>query len=74
MMKLLKLKIWGALFLVAGYIFVGNLFFDYIINREVPGFLQLIASLVMMFLALVVILYTTSIIVNSINLSKKKKR
>jgi hypothetical protein len=74
MKKFFNPKAWTLLLVVVCYIITANLFFEYIINREVPGFIQVISSITMGFCGILVIYQVVSFLVNSINFKKKKKR
>jgi hypothetical protein len=70
MKKLFNPKAWILVLTIASYIVAANLFFEYIINREIPGFIQLITSIVMIFIGALVIYKIASFLVNSINFKK----
>jgi hypothetical protein len=71
MKDIFKFKIsgWGVLALTIVYVFIMNLFFDYVISREVDSVLQLGAS----FLALVYSVWQVQIIISYFNETFKTK-
>jgi hypothetical protein len=72
MKDIFKFKItgWGVLALTIVYVFIMNLFFDYVISREVESILQLGAS----FLALVYSVWQAQIIISYFNETIKTKK
>ena len=58
-----KISGWGVLALTIVYVFIMNLFFDYVISREVDSILQLGAS----FFALVYSVWQVQIIISYFN-------
>jgi hypothetical protein len=69
MKGILKITGWGVLALTIVYVFIMNLFFDYVISREVDSILQLGAS----FLAIVYSVWQVQIIVSYFNTTIKTK-
>jgi hypothetical protein len=70
MKKFFNPTAWILVLTIVSYIVAANLFFEYIINREIPGFIQLITSIVMIFIGALVIYKIASFLVNSINFKK----
>jgi nitrogen fixation protein FixH len=71
MKNLFKFNItgWHVLAALLAYIFVMNLFFDYVISREVDSLVQLGAS----FIALIYTVWQVQIIISYINKTIKTK-
>ena len=71
MKKIFKFNItgWHVLALTVVYFFIMNLFFDYVISREVDSLVQLGAS----FIALVYTVWQIQIIISYINKTIKTK-
>ena len=71
MKAIFKFKIsgWGVLALTIVYVFIMNLFFDYVISREVDSILQLGAS----FFALVYSVWQVQIIISYFTKTIKTK-
>jgi hypothetical protein len=70
MKSILKITGWGVLALTIVYVFIMNLFFDYVISREVDSILQLGAS----FLALVYSVWQAGIIISYFTKTIKTKK
>jgi hypothetical protein len=70
MKGILKITGWGVLALTIVYVFIMNLFFDYVISREVDSILQLGAS----FLALVYSVWQAGIIISYFTKTIKTKK
>lgn len=66
-MNILKSKVWIVLGLLLTYGFLLNYFFEYIINREISGYIQLFFSFFMLIIAVVIIYYSIKTILNIIN-------
>lgn len=45
MRKFSELRLWLSILLVFVYVFIADMFFDYIINVEFDGFLQMVFSI-----------------------------
>jgi predicted membrane chloride channel (bestrophin family) len=71
MFKTEKLGLWGVILLTTIYLYVINLYFEYIINREVSSEIQIVLGLV----ALSYTIFQIKLIVNKLsNLFKKEKK
>lgn len=67
----IKLGLWGLVGTTIIYIYIMNLFFNYVINREVDEILQIGAS----FMALIYTVFQIKLIVKEvINLFKKEEK
>jgi predicted membrane chloride channel (bestrophin family) len=71
MFKTEKLGLWGVIILTTIYLYVINLYFEYIINREVESEIQIVLGLV----ALSYTIFQIKLIVNKLsNLFKKEEK
>jgi predicted membrane chloride channel (bestrophin family) len=71
MFKTEKLGLWGVILLTTIYLYVINLYFEYIINREVSSEIQIVLGLV----ALSYTIFQIKLIVNKLsNLFKKEEK
>jgi predicted membrane chloride channel (bestrophin family) len=71
MFKKEKLGLWGVIILTTIYLYVINLYFEYIINREVESEIQIVLGLV----ALSYTIFQIKLIVNKLsNLFKKEEK
>jgi hypothetical protein len=71
MFKTEKLGLWGVILLTTIYLYVINLYFEYIINREVSSEIQIVLGLV----ALSYTIFTLKLIVNLVyNFIKKEEK
>jgi len=71
MFKTEKLGLWGVIILTTIYLYVINLYFEYIINREVASEIQIVLGLV----ALSYTIFQIKLIVNKLsNLFKKEEK
>jgi hypothetical protein len=69
MFKVEKLGVWGVIILTTVYFFVMNMFFEYVINREVYPIVQIWAGLIALFYTVLMV----RLIVNLINNFIKKE-
>jgi hypothetical protein len=69
MFKVEKLGVWGVIILTTVYFFVMNMFFEYVINREVYPIVQIWAGLIVLFYTVLMV----RLIVNLINNFIKKE-
>jgi uncharacterized membrane protein YagU involved in acid resistance len=69
MFKVEKLGVWGVIILTTVYFFVMNMFFEYVINREVYPIVQIWAGLIVLFYTVLMV----RLIVNLINNFLKKE-
>jgi hypothetical protein len=66
-----KLGLWSIVGLTIVYLYIMNLYFDYVVSRNVDGFLQMVVT----FVALFYTVFHIQLIVNSvINLINKKEK
>jgi hypothetical protein len=66
-----KLGLWSIVGLTIVYLYIMNLYFDYVVSRNVDGFLQMVVT----FVALLYTVFHIQLIVNSvINLINKKEK
>jgi hypothetical protein len=71
MFKVEKLGLWGVIILTTIYLYVINLYFEYIINREVASEIQIVLGLV----ALSYTIFQIKLIVNKLsNFLKKEEK
>ena len=71
MFRVEKLGLWGVIILTTIYLYVINLYFEYIINREVASEIQIVLGLV----ALSYTIFQIKLIVNKLsNLFKKEEK
>jgi hypothetical protein len=71
MFKTEKLGLWGVILLTTIYLYVINLYFEYIINREVSSEIQIVLGLV----ALSYTIFQIKLIVNKLsNFLKKEEK
>jgi hypothetical protein len=71
MFKTEKLGLWGVIILTTIYLYLMNLYFEYIINREVESEIQIVLGLV----ALSYTIFQIKLIVNKLsNLFKKEEK
>jgi len=71
MFKTEKLGLWGVIILTTIYLYVINLYFEYIINREVASEIQIVLGLV----ALSYTIFQIKLIVNKLsNFLKKEEK
>lgn len=71
MFKTEKLGLWGVIILTTIYLYVINLYFEYIINREVASEIQIVLGL----LTLSYTIFQIKLIVNKLsNLFKKEEK
>jgi len=71
MFKTEKLGLWGVIILTTIYLYVINLYFEYIINREVASEIQIVVSLV----ALAYTIFQVKLIVKkAVSLFKKEEK
>lgn len=71
MFKTEKLGLWGVIILTTIYLYLMNLYFEYIINREVASEIQIIVSLV----ALAYTIFQVKLIVKkAVSLFKKEEK
>jgi hypothetical protein len=71
MFKTEKLGLWGVIILTTIYLYVINLYFEYIINREVESEIQIVLGLV----ALSYTIFQIKLIVNKLsNFLKKEEK
>jgi len=71
MFKTEKLGLWGVIILTTIYLYLMNMYFEYIINREVESEIQLVLGLV----ALSYTIFQIKLIVNKLsNLFKKEEK
>jgi hypothetical protein len=71
MFKKEKLGLWGVIILTTIYLYVINLYFEYIINREVESEIQIVLGLI----ALSYTIFQIKLIVNKLsNLFKKEEK
>jgi hypothetical protein len=66
-----KLGLWSIVGLTIVYLYIMNLYFDYVVSRNVDGFLQMVVTFVVLFYTV----FHIQLIVNSvINLINKKEK
>ena len=71
MFRVEKLGLWGVIILTTIYLYVINLYFEYIINREVASEIQIVLGLV----ALSYTIFQIKLIVNKLsNFFKKEEK
>ena len=71
MFKVEKLGTWGVIILTTIYLYLMNLYFEYIINREVASEIQIVVSLV----ALAYTIFQVKLIVKkAVSLFKKEEK
>jgi ABC-type sugar transport system permease subunit len=71
MFKKEKLGLWGVIILTTIYLYLMNLYFEYIINREVASEIQIVVSLV----ALAYTIFQVKLIVKkAVSLFKKEEK
>jgi|LakMenE18May11ns_1017448.scaffolds.fasta_scaffold8656715_2 hypothetical protein len=71
MFKTDKLGLWGVIILTTIYLYLMNMYFEYIINREVSSEIQIVLGLV----ALSYTIFQIKLIVNKLsNLFKKEEK
>ena len=71
MFKTDKLGLWGVIILTTIYLYLMNVYFEYIINREVSSEIQIVLGLV----ALSYTIFQIKLIVNKLsNLFKKEEK
>jgi hypothetical protein len=71
MFKTEKLGLWGVIILTTIYLYLMNMYFEYIINREVESEIQIVLGLV----ALSYTIFQIKLIVNKLsNLFKKEEK
>jgi hypothetical protein len=71
MFKKEKLGLWGVIILTTIYLYLMNVYFEYIINREVSSEIQIVLGLV----ALSYTIFQIKLIVNKLsNLFKKEEK
>jgi ABC-type sugar transport system permease subunit len=71
MFKTEKLGLWGVIILTTIYLYLMNLYFEYIINREVASEIQIVVSLV----ALAYTIFQVKLIVKkAVSLLKKEEK
>jgi hypothetical protein len=71
MFRVEKLGVWGVIILTTIYLYVINLYFEYIINREVASEIQIVLGLV----ALSYTIFQIKLIVNKLsNFLKKEEK
>jgi ABC-type sugar transport system permease subunit len=71
MFKTEKLGLWGVIILTTIYLYLMNLYFEYIINREVASEIQIVVSLV----ALAYTIFQVKLIVKkAVSLFKKEEK
>jgi hypothetical protein len=71
MFKTEKLGLWGVIILTTIYLYLMNVYFEYIINREVSSEIQIVLGLV----ALSYTIFQIKLIVNKLsNLFKKEEK
>ena len=71
MFKTEKLGLWGVIILTTIYLYLMNLYFEYIINREVASEIQIVVSLV----ALAYTIFQVQLIVKkAVSLFKKEEK
>jgi hypothetical protein len=71
MFKTEKLGLWGVIILTTIYLYLMNMYFEYIINREVSSEIQIVLGLV----ALSYTIFQIKLIVNKLsNLFKKEEK
>jgi hypothetical protein len=67
MFKKEKLGLWGVIILTTIYLYLMNLYFEYIINREVASEIQIVVSLV-------ALAYVKLIVKKAVSLFKKEEK
>lgn len=71
MFKTEKLGLWGVIILTTIYLYLINLYFEYILSREVAGEIQIVVSLI----ALAYTIFQVKLIVKkAVSLFKKEEK